>query len=330
MDRGGLPSVTRDRMNSNDNDSISIFEKTAIDMHQYSYAQPQTEYKGVKSRGVLNVSKNKQRNNNFLKTNSEDMNPESTLYEPGMGKHMVPLGYFDRSPQTFNANSEQNVTSRLTDNKIVSSVEFPNLHKTLRTETLYSLKSQQNTSPHARILQTLEKNKKNKIPKPVPNTSLSTVNKESIKKNKSMTQVNKKDKKATRNESNNTKQYYEITTIEEDEENSTQNQFNKMQSSQAPTKGYAQMYQNSRYNSVNNDINEVIHPTERDHNSMTDPEQRRNASQRPRGETMPEKHNQQALRESQSKRDDKINPNQGIAKPLLPKLARKIDGVTTK
>lgn len=81
--------------------------------------------------------------NNFFRTSSEDLEEYNSLRdsEP-MGRKLVPVGYFDQDNKGHNSPSQANTTSRYNDGKMVHSVEFPKLNKTIRSETLYSLKSQ--------------------------------------------------------------------------------------------------------------------------------------------------------------------------------------------
>lgn len=170
MERQGFPSINKEHITSYDFEGNSIFANTAVELPNYSQQQLTKDSKRVKARNKLNVSKNlpnsqtghitNKRNNNFIQTSSEDMHRPDPIYEATSEQRMVPMGYFDRSPNTMSNLGDANTTSRHQQNKIINSVEFPQLNKTLRTETLYSLKSQQNASPHARIMQTLEKRKK--------------------------------------------------------------------------------------------------------------------------------------------------------------------------
>lgn len=170
MEREGFPSINKDHISSHDFEGNSIFANTAVELPNYSQHQMTKDSKRVKARNKLNVSKNlpnsqtghitNKRNNNFMHTSSEDMHRADPIYEHNREQRMVPMGYFEKSPNTMSSLGEVNTTSRHKQNKIINSVEFPQLNKTLRTETLYSLKSQQNASPHARIMQTLEKKKK--------------------------------------------------------------------------------------------------------------------------------------------------------------------------
>lgn len=252
MDKNNLPSLRRERYEAEEMEGGNIFENTAVDMHTYSQSKQLNGHKGVKDRHKLNVSKkapnatnaqnNMIRSNNFLNTRTDDISSELSFKDPTLERKLVPLGYFDRSPNTVASPSDLNTTSRYSENKIVSSVEFPNLNRTLRTETLYSLKSQQNISPHARIIQTLEKHKKTKAVKTMPDSN------QNVRSHENLIQISKKIKSvpipqnanATRNMHNNTKPHYEITTIDEDDESSTQQQFyNNEQQSVQQSSGYA-------------------------------------------------------------------------------------------
>lgn len=252
MDKNNLPSLRRDRHETEEMEGGNIFANTAVDLHTYSQNKQSNGYKGVKDRNRLNVSKkapnatiaqnNMVKSNNFLNTKTDDMTTDLSFKDPTLERKLVPLGYFDRSPNTVASPSDLNTTSRYSENKIASSVEFPHLNRTLRTETLYSLKSQQNTSPHARIMQTLEKKKINKAVKKLPDSN------QNVRSHENLIQINKKIKSVpvaknanvTRNAHNNTKQYYEITTIDEDDESSTQQQFyNNEHPSVHPSNGYA-------------------------------------------------------------------------------------------
>lgn len=150
-------------------------------------------------------------------------------------------------------NNEFNVTSRHPENAILSPIELPKLHKTIRSETLYSIKSQKNTSPHARMMQSIEKKRKKEKPVPVPESVQSVRSHESLMPTKYP--VNVKD--VTSRNLNNSNKIYEITTIDEREETSSQNMTQrapKMSNSYAG--GYAK--NSKRYRHMNPDLKNII------------------------------------------------------------------------
>jgi len=129
---------------------------------------------------------------------------------------------------------------------MLNNVVLPKLNRTTKNETLYSIKSKKNSSPHARMMQSLKK-KKNKS-KPIPETVDSFKEKSKVKQSRFT-----KPKKEISIKEWNSNQYYEITTIEEDKEGSLQN-FRKSQKSKI-TQGYAEnLHKNSQYGRMNPDL----------------------------------------------------------------------------
>lgn len=166
---------------------------------------------------------------------------------------MFPLDTLTTILRPEGENNEFNVTSRHPENAILSPIELPKLNKTIRSETLYSLKSQKNVSPHARMMQSLEKRKKKEKPVPVPDSVQSVRSHESLVPTKYP--VNFKD--ATSRNLNNSNKIYEITTIDEREETSSQNMTQrppKMSNSYAG--GYAK--NSKRYKHMNPDLKNII------------------------------------------------------------------------
>lgn len=146
MDRPNFPSINRDRDFNEDLKSGSIFENTAIEANNYSYGKQKKGPKGVKrntsaNKNTSEVTKNNgpTMNNNLFKSTSDGFDDENSVFDVHDRK-LVPMGYFDKSPNTV---SEINTTSRFNENRMAT-IELPMLHNTLRTETLYSIKSMQN------------------------------------------------------------------------------------------------------------------------------------------------------------------------------------------
>jgi hypothetical protein len=177
---------------------------------------------------------------------------------------MVTLGYYENPENSHRSGSNinssvagYNYTSRDAENRLMTNTEFPKLNKTITSETLYSLKSAANSSPHSRILQSLDKLKKK--PKKL---TLETHNmmrespsqKEPIAKNipkYNPTQYN-------RNKNNNSKQSYEITTIEESEENSTKGLPKNQKTPARMGISKSLVKHNHKYNSINPDVGRQV------------------------------------------------------------------------
>jgi hypothetical protein len=142
-----LPPLRRDLDDYLQLEDNKIFGDTAIDYKNYSNYKPTDKLNGVK----------KQKNKNFFKNNTDDLTSESDFHDPTLERKLVPMGYFERTESSFGNPNETNNAHRYTDNKVSNSVEFPQLNRTLKTETLYSIKSHQNASPHSRMVQSMEK-----------------------------------------------------------------------------------------------------------------------------------------------------------------------------
>lgn len=316
MDKGSLPSLRRD---GDETPSKSIFENTAVELPLYTNSKPPHGY----NRNKLNVSKkagnsameshNNIRNNNFMNTRTDMGDSRDGQND----SRLVPMGYFEKIPNTGSV-SEVHTSTRFNENKIVSNIELPKLNKTIRSETLYSLKSQQNSSPHARIMQTLEKRKKKKAVMPDSNMNIKSQD-NLIKPKKTSPMLSKN--RANRNNHNNTKQFYEITTIEEE---STSQNFN--QSGKKSTYGKKQ---NNRYQSLNPDLSRDMGRNY----DMEKSEHKRNVSlSKPSSELDHEAENHQysmgAATYDQNERKQEVKKSP--IKPLLPRLGGRIDGITTK
>ena len=87
----------------------------------------------------------------------EEKVPNSSYYDPNLENRLVSLNHFDKTDNKFLVPSSQNSLHHYSDAKVSSSVEFPQLNRTMKSETLYSLKSQKNCSPHSRIMQGVER-----------------------------------------------------------------------------------------------------------------------------------------------------------------------------
>jgi hypothetical protein len=187
-------------------------------------------------------------------------------------------------------------------------------------------------------LQTLERRKK-KTTKPVTETVQNTKSFDTLSKNDKFKHVPKA-KKPSRNQArgSNTKQFYEITTIKEDDESSNQT-LNKLQAQNGyeaqksnpivhEQMGYAKR-QNNRYKSLNSDLQRVSNNSP-PQNQLVQKEYMRNSSQRrvedpnnimkPNVSTMsvPIKNNLKNFKQM------------GGAKSSLPKVGGRIPGYTTK
>ena len=123
------------------------FGDTAVDYKNNSNYKLSDKLNGVKKR----------KNKNFFRNNTDDLTSESSFHDLTLERKIVPLGYFERTESSFGNPNEINSAHRYTDSKVSNSVEFPQLNRTLKTETLYSIKSQQNSSPHSRMVQSMEK-----------------------------------------------------------------------------------------------------------------------------------------------------------------------------
>lgn len=143
--------------------------------------------------------------------------------------------------------------------------------------------------------------------------------------------VKEKPQKQTRNKGNHTKNFYEITTIEEDDESSTQNQ---LPVKHIPnSRGVSHNKHNNRYKNMNSDLDRVVRNTERSQVSLTDSEIRKNVSLRRQEEPPLEQTYYQQYKNRNSNMDTtavKETEHKNKIKPLLPNLANKIDGITTK
>ena len=198
-------------------------------------------------------TKNKRNNNYFQNINNDDINDDLSLND-GENTKIVAFGYFDRKNTNFGATSQANTTLRYNENKVANSVEFPKLNKTNYTETLYSLKSQNNASPHDRIMKTLEKKnkKKNKNNSMSENENNVRSQELAIYKEVNPKQQPLKDVRQGRNNLTNQKKFYEITTIEEDDESFSSTNYRNI--------GLGKKRGIERYKHINSDLDKVIPP----------------------------------------------------------------------
>lgn len=342
MDSKGFPSIQREYESVDDQDNMDIFQNTAVDPGSYGNNHNLKKNKGVNGNNMQNLTKksqpsiplsNSQRNNNFFRS-TDYVDGAEPYFEHVNENKLVPMGYFERSPNSMGPISELNSTSRYTENRIVSHTEFPKLNKTIRSETLYSLKSQLNSSPHSRILQSLEKRKK-KPKMPIPETS------DNMREGQNRAQANNipkyKPKNGTRNKHNNSKQFYEITTIEEGEETSTQDFNNSQRVSGALANSKSVQKHNYRYNSMNAESGRHENRHDVQHASMTDPEHNRSINHKNKeydqnymekakgGYAKAHGNNTVDLRNQQAESERLKN-----LKPVLPKIKAKIPGITTQ
>lgn len=145
--------------------------------------------------------------------------------------------------------------------------------------------------------------------------------------------VKEKQHKPTRNKVNNTKNFYEITTIEEDDESSTQNQ---LQAHHVPhSRGMSHNKQNNRYKNMNSDLDRVVRNTERTQVSLTDSEVRKNVSPKRQEEPPLEQTYYQQYKNRNSNMDTTAGKEhqeniKSKIKPVLPNLGNRLDGITTK
>ena len=147
MASSNLPPLRRELEDYLQLEDNNKFGDTAVDYKNYSNYKLNDQLNGVK----------KQKNKNFFRNNTDDLTSESSFHDPTIERKMVPIGYFERTESSFGTPNDVNTAHRNADNKVANSVEFPQLNRTLKTETLYSIKSQQNSSPHARMAQSMEK-----------------------------------------------------------------------------------------------------------------------------------------------------------------------------
>jgi hypothetical protein len=275
------------------------------------------------------------RNNNLFQTQSDDFN-DNNVFNDGTEGRMVPVGYFNKGPNSMANPSEVNTTSRLSDNNIVSTIGFPKLNNTIRTETLYSIKSQANNSPHARIMQTIEKRKKKKHVNPmVTNSPVNKPTHALPPRSKHVTHTKNFKPKGGRNtEGNNSKQHYEITTIVEDDESSTQHFTRTQQRSMQEGSGYAK--QNGRYKSLNPDLEKVAHNTSQrqlldDNEHFHNSSQNRQSNNFEASSSPNRKHHMSSnSRLTDNKTEEAISSQKhNVSKSGLPKLGGNIPGFTT-
>jgi len=167
MANNNLPPLRRD--DSLNVDNSNIFHNTAVIHAGFDDGAKHKNYasRSKMSDTFLNnkISNSiipidtKLRNNNFFKSNSEDLSYDMSSQEI-TNRKLVPIGYFDQSPGTISSVSQAHTSTRYNENIVSNSIEFPKLNRTIHSETLYSLKSQDNKSPHDRIMRSLEKQKK--------------------------------------------------------------------------------------------------------------------------------------------------------------------------
>lgn len=168
MANTNLPPLKRD--NSSDIKEANIIQSTAVDIIKES-----TRLNNLKKSSSNNkynkINSNKNRNNVSNSTNTLDVNSgnnqmlkikadkisQDISYQESEDSELVPFGYFNKNQDSFGSPVHAYSTSRHDDNRITSSIEFPQLNKTIRSETLYSLKSQTNASPHDRIMKSLQR-----------------------------------------------------------------------------------------------------------------------------------------------------------------------------
>ena len=135
--------------------------------------------------------------------------------------------------------------------------------------------------------------------------------------------------KVDRNKHNNTKQHYEITPIDEDEESNYSNTFTSKK-------------QSNRYSSLNPDLNRVMQTTKRKKQSNGYSNNRRNASQRrydvdfDQASTQAReigKHNNATpdspVVEEEIEQELKVK-SQNKGKPMQPTVKNNLQGITTK
>ena len=260
------------------------------------------------------------RNNGFFRTSQNS--DEGMALDPENEQRMVPVGYFDRPPNTIANPSVVNSTGRYTENRMVSQVELPQLRKTIRSETLYSLKSTEG-SPHQRMMQSLEKRKKRKPKKPVEPEVESL---KSAPKGSKYGKIPKYGGSVTRNNVAKAKPSYEITTIKEDDENTTLDNSKKLDSRSAKK-------HNNRYNSMNPDLNRVMARNAAHHSSLTDHEYRKNVSPNRDHFDAEEKQiypNSSMQYSVDNRMQGPSSDRQGKPTIGLPRLGGKIPGMTTK
>jgi hypothetical protein len=272
-----LPPLRRD--DSIDVDNGSIFLNTVVEPFGHDTTSKSKEYaKASKNRNNHQIqsishaivpSDNKRRNNNFFKANTDDLVHEASFQDPNDHK-IVTMGYFDKNDSGFASPSQANTTSRYNDNRVMNSVEFPMLNKTNYTETLYSLKSQSNTSPHDRIMQTIERRKRKKgATKSMAENDSNNIKSQELavyKDVKNKPSIKQRGHKRN-HEATNQKQFYEITTIEEDDESHSSTNYHNL--------GLSKKHAMERYNNANADLNTIEPPTK--------PSKGGYASMKPRG-----------------------------------------------
>ena len=258
MDKNNFPSLQRDKESHNTEEGQTIFQNTAIDPYISSQYVMQSNVKYPKERVnrnsqniskksyVTNLSsKSKPQNNNFV--GSVKAIDSKSSVGTGVGEtQMVPMGYFEH--QSY-SNNGLNSTARQPDNSMLSNSILPKLNKTIRNETLYSIKSKTNSSPHARMMKSLQKISKKK-PNPIPSTVNSFQDQDNLKKTKF-----DKNKQETSIKEFNSNKYYEITTIEEDEEASTQNLEHTQKSKMNRSQPSDHQKKNKRYESMDPELN---------------------------------------------------------------------------
>jgi len=186
-------------------------------------------------------------------------------------------------------------------------------------------------------MQTLEKRKKKKHVNPMVNSSPDAKPSRALPPRSKYVNPAKSSKpKATRNTNgNHSKQYYEITTIVEDDESSTQHFTRTQQTSMQQAAGYGKP--NGRYKSLNPDLERVANNTSHQ-DLLVEQEYFRNGSQRRannqfEGVASPSsKHHQNSSHNlSSSKTEEAIGSQKYIgSKAGLPKLGGNIPGFTTQ
>lgn len=186
---------------------------------------------------------------------SFDENYNDTSYQDQSARKIVPYGYFDSNHDDSGITSQANTTSRHNDNQMLTSIELPNLQKTNYTETLYSLKAKTNGSPHDRIMKTIEKRKNKR------NAKSMALNENNVKSQEIVIYKGPSDQKMPlikqsnhqRNNANlSNKMFYEITTIEENDEN------HSTSTTQYHNLGLSKKDKMQRYNKINSDLENVV------------------------------------------------------------------------
>ena len=194
MDKKNFPSFQKGIKSLNEEKGQSIFQNTVIDPYitsQYQLHSNSNASDGRVFRNTHNMSKksaetnpaliSKKKSNNFI-GEIEGAERESSPGIPLSENKMVPVGYFENQSVSNKISTKFNSTSRHQDNSMLNNVVLPKLNRTTKNETLYSIKSKKNSSPHARMMQSLKKKKKKS--KPIPETVDSFKEKSKVKQSR--------------------------------------------------------------------------------------------------------------------------------------------------